>query len=74
MANRAFLPYVIGICFIDQILQNPRKIEGSYDDFQSKQNQNPKADICYWLGNNNKIKEMFTKAELIWLSWALVAC
>jgi hypothetical protein len=38
MANSAFLLFVIQIHFTDWILQNRRKIEGSFDDFWSKQN------------------------------------
>ncbi len=43
MANSAFSPFVIDICFTGPILQNLREIEGSFNDFQSDQNQNPKA-------------------------------
>ncbi len=39
MVNSAFLPFVFWIQFTDWILQNPRKIEGSFDAFQSKQNR-----------------------------------
>jgi hypothetical protein len=35
MANSAFLPFGFGIRFTNRILQNPRKIEGSFDDFRS---------------------------------------
>ncbi len=49
MANSAFLPFVIGTHLTDRILGNLRKTEGSFDDFRSKQNQNPKADHFFKL-------------------------
>jgi hypothetical protein len=49
MANSAFLPFVIQINFTDQILWNLGIIEGSFDDFLSKQNRNPKADNVFKL-------------------------
>ena len=49
MENSAFLPFIIGICFTDRILRNQRKIEGSFDDFQSKQNRKTKADNFFKL-------------------------
>jgi hypothetical protein len=57
MANSAFLPFVIWICFTDRIL---RKIEGSFDDFQSKQNWNPKADNFFELTD---YKQIFLKVR-----------
>jgi hypothetical protein len=50
-AYSAFLPFVFGIQFTDQILQNPRKIECIFDDFQSKQNRIPKVDNFFELTN-----------------------
>jgi hypothetical protein len=47
--NSAFLPFVIGIRFTDRLLRNLRKIEGSFDDFQSKRNLNTKADNFFKL-------------------------
>ncbi len=47
--NSAFLPFVIGIQFTDQILRTLRKMEHSFDDFQSKRNRNPKADNFFTL-------------------------
>jgi len=43
MANSAFLPVIIDIHFTDWILQNPRKINGSFYYFWSNQNWNQKA-------------------------------
>jgi hypothetical protein len=45
MANSAFLPFAIDIYFTDWILRNLRNIEGSFNDFQSNWNRNPKAGI-----------------------------
>ena len=59
--NSAFLPFIIGICFTDQILQNPRKIEGSFDDFQSKQNRIQKVDNFFKLTD---YKHIFLKVRL----------
>ncbi len=60
MANSTFLPFVIQIHFTDWILQNRRKIEGSFDDFWSKQKWNPKAYNFFELTD---YKWMFLKVK-----------
>jgi hypothetical protein len=60
MANSAFVPFIIDICFTDPILQNPRKIEGSFDDFQCNQNWNPIADKFFKLAD---YKGIFLKVK-----------
>jgi hypothetical protein len=55
MANSAFLPFGFGIRFTDRILRNPRKIEGSFDDFRSKQNRIPKVYNFFELTNYKRI-------------------
>ncbi len=54
MANSAILPFGFGILFTNRILRNPRKIEGSFDDFRSKQNQIPKVDNFFELTDYNE--------------------
>jgi len=49
MTNSAFLPFVFRIWFSDRILWNPRKIKGSFDNFQSKWNRIPKVDNFFKL-------------------------
>ncbi len=58
--NSAFLLFIFLIQFTDRILRNPRKIESSFDDFQSKQNQNPKADNFFELTD---YKQIFLKVR-----------
>jgi hypothetical protein len=60
MANSAFLPFIFRIRFTDRILQNPRKIEGSFDDFLSKQNRIPKVDNFFELTD---YKQIFLKVR-----------
>jgi hypothetical protein len=60
MANSAFLPFIIGIHF-HLILQNLRKIKGSFDHFQSKRNRNPKASNFFELTD---YKQIFLKSEI----------
>ena len=60
MANSAFLPFIIQIHFTDPILWNLRKIEGSFDDFRSKWNRNPKADNSLELTD---YKQIFLKVR-----------
>ncbi len=55
MANSSFLPFIIQIRSTDRILQNLRKIEGSFDDFQSKRYRNPKADNFFELTGYQRI-------------------
>ncbi len=61
MANSAFLPFGFGIRFTDRILQNPRKIKGSFDDFQSKRNWIPYVDNSFELTD---YKQIFLKVKL----------
>ncbi len=58
--NSAFLPFVFQIQFTDKILQNLRKIEGSFDDFQSKQKQILKVDNFFELTD---YKQIFLKVR-----------
>jgi hypothetical protein len=51
MANSAFLPFIFQIQFTDWILRNLRKIEGSFDDFQSKRNWIPKVENFFKLSD-----------------------
>ncbi len=61
MSNSAFLPFGFGIWFTDRILRNPRKIKGSFDDFQSKRNQILKVDNFFELTD---YKSIFLKVTL----------
>ena len=60
MANSAFSPFIIDFHFTDQILRNPRKIEDSFDDCQSKQNRIPKVDNFFEL---TEYKLIFLKVK-----------
>jgi len=62
MVNSAFYHLLLVFVLLTEYFKNLRKIEGSFDDFQSKQNQNQIADNFFVLTN---YKWIFLKEVLM---------